>query len=93
MSRIAAIFRIEGRVQGVGYRWWAVGQAHRLDLDGWARNRADATVEILAIGTPDAVAALEQACTEGPSAAQVTAVRRSPADDDGSHGFRQRETV
>jgi acylphosphatase len=92
MSRIAATFRIEGRVQGVGYRWWAVGEAQRLGLSGWARNRADGSVEILAIGEPAAIDALERACAEGPPAAAVSAVRRGPADDDGSRGFRQRET-
>lgn len=93
MIRIAASLRIEGRVQGVGYRWWAVGEAERLGLSGWARNRADGTVEILAIGDPAAIEALELACAEGPPAARVTAVRRTPADDDGSRGFRQRETL
>ena len=93
MSRIAATLRIEGRVQGVGYRWWAVGEAQRLGLSGWARNRADGSVEILAIGDPAAITVLEQACAEGPSAARVVAVRRGAGEDDGSHGFRQRQTV
>lgn len=93
MSRIAASLRIEGRVQGVGFRWWAVDRAERLGLSGWARNRSDGAVEILAIGEADAVDALEQACAEGPPAARVTAVRRAPAEDDGSRGFRQRETI
>ena len=93
MTRQAVTLRIEGRVQGVGYRWWAVGEAERLGLSGWARNRADGSVEILAIGQPTALDALEQACAEGPPAARVTAVRRGLAEDDGSHGFGQRETV
>jgi hypothetical protein len=50
-------------------------------------------VEVLAIGEADAVEALERACASGPPAAQVTAVRRSPAADDGSQGFAQRPTV
>jgi acylphosphatase len=93
MSRIAVTLRIEGRVQGVGFRWWAVGEAQGLGLSGWARNRFDGSVEILAVGEPAAVAALEQACAAGPSAAKVTAVRRTPAEDDGSRGFHQRPTV
>jgi len=92
MAQAAAIFRIEGRVQGVGYRWWAVGQARALDLRGWVRNRRDGSVELLAIGGEAAVAALEQACRRGPSAAQVTAVARSPAEDDGSADFSERAT-
>jgi acylphosphatase len=93
MTREAARLWIEGRVQGVGYRWWAVGEARRLGLAGWARNRADGAVEILALGAAPAIAALERACREGPPAAQVTGVRREPAQDDGSQGFHQRETL
>lgn len=93
MSRAAARLRIEGRVQGVGYRAWAVAQAGRLGLSGWARNRRDGAVEILAIGEPAAIEALARACAEGPAAARVTAVRREPAADDGSQGFSQRATI
>jgi acylphosphatase len=93
MPRTAANLRIEGRVQGVGYRWWAVGQAERLGLCGWARNRRDGSVEILAIGAPADIDALERAAAEGPPAAHVTAVSRAPAEDDGSRAFDQRPTV
>jgi acylphosphatase len=93
MTAVAAILRIEGRVQGVGYRWWTVDQAERLGLRGWTRNRQDGSVEILAIGEPAALDALQAACAEGPPAARVAAVRRSPAEDDGSEGFRQRRTL
>jgi acylphosphatase len=93
MSRIAATLRVEGRVQGVGFRWWTVGVAQRLGLSGWARNRADGSVEILAIGEAAAIADLERAVTEGPQAAHVTAVRRTAAEDDGSQGFHQRKSV
>ena len=93
MTRFAISLRIEGRVQGVGYRWWAVGTAQRLGLAGWARNRADGSVEILAIGEPAAIDALERACHAGPSAARVTAVMRHPGEDDGRADFRQHETL
>jgi acylphosphatase len=85
--------RIEGRVQGVGFRWWTVREAQRLGLCGWARNRADGSVEVLAIGEAAAIDALEQACRRGPSAAAVTTVRRHAAEDDGSRDFRQADTV
>jgi acylphosphatase len=92
MTRSAASLRIEGRVQGVGYRWWAMGEAKRLGLAGWTRNRTDGTVEILAIGAPDVLDAFERACRTGPPAAQVTAVVRTAAKDDGAADFRQRAT-
>lgn len=93
MAQTAAIFRIEGRVQGVGYRWWAVGQARALGLRGWVRNLADGAVELLAIGEADAIGALEAACREGPSAAEVRVLQRAEASDDGSRDFTERATL
>ena len=42
--------RIEGRVQGVGYRYWAERVAGELALSGWVRNRRDGAVEALFSG-------------------------------------------
>jgi acylphosphatase len=85
--------RITGRVQGVGYRVWAIEQAARLGLRGWVRNRADGSVEALVIGDEDAVARMIEAAREGPFAARVTDVAVSEAADDGSAGFTPRATV
>ena len=93
MERTAVRLIIEGRVQGVGYRWWAVGEARRLGLDGWVRNCADGTVALLAVGPPAAIDRLEQACRHGPPGAVVTSITRHEAEDDGSRGFDQRPTV
>ena len=79
--------RITGEVQGVGYRIWAMRTAAGLGLRGWVRNRFDGSVEALATGAPDAVAALIAACRQGPRAARVAAVTVSEAEDDGSRVF------
>jgi acylphosphatase len=74
--------RVRGRVQGVGYRWWAVDTANRLGLVGWVRNADDAdAVEIVAEGEPKALDVLAAELARGPSAAQVDAVdaTREPA--------------
>jgi len=92
MSRHAERLRIDGRVQGVGYRWWAVDRAAALGLQGWVRNRRDGSVELLAIGEQAAVAALAELCGDGPSGAVVRSVTSEPAADDGSRGFTQRAT-
>jgi acylphosphatase len=84
---------IRGRVQGVGFRWWARAEARRLDLRGWVRNREDGTVELAAAGPPAAIEALIEACRRGPEAAQVRSVDRVAAQDDGSEGFEARPTV
>ena len=62
----SALVRITGRVQGVGYRAWAIETATRLRLRGWVRNRADGSVEAFLIGDDDAVAAMIEACGQGP---------------------------
>jgi acylphosphatase len=91
-DRSAVRLLISGRVQGVGYRYWAVNTARGLALDGWVRNLTDGRVEILALGGADRIGDLENACHAGPRAARVTGVARSEADDDGSRGFSEKPT-
>jgi acylphosphatase len=93
MARPALQLIVRGRVQGVGYRWWVIGQAKALRLNGWVRNRRDGSVEILAIGAAHALESLASACARGPAAASVSAVERATVEDDGSLGFEQRPTV
>ena len=83
---------IRGRVQGVGYRWWAVREAERLGVDGWVRNRRDGAVELVAVGPEDAVAALADACRQGPAAAAVSGVELTDVEDH-STGFEARATA
>jgi acylphosphatase len=66
--------RIEGRVQGVGYRYWAERVAGELALSGWVRNRRDGAVEAVFSGDADGVAQMLRRCREGPPSAQVTSV-------------------
>jgi acylphosphatase len=86
---------IRGRVQGVGYRWWAVETARRLGLDGWVRNRRDGSVELLAVGSGEALDALVLACRRGPAAATVSSVERTDAaaDDAVGAGFHEQPTA
>jgi acylphosphatase len=84
---------ITGRVQGVGYRMWAERAATQLSIRGWVRNRADGTVELLATGDEDAIAALIEACRQGPRTAAVTDVAISEAEEDDSIGFGPRPTI
>jgi acylphosphatase len=80
---------IEGRVQGVGFRQWTVWEAERRCLDGWVRNLPDGTVEALIAGPTAAVAAMIEACRQGPRMAAVTAIREHPAEPPDAAGFRQ----
>lgn len=80
---------IEGRVQGVGYRMWTVREATRRGLDGWVRNLPDGAVEALIAGPEADVAAMIDACRQGPRMAAVTAIHEHPAPAPGTPGFLQ----
>ena len=85
--------RITGRVQGVGYRLWAIHMATSLGLCGWVRNRRDGSVEALVTGDPEPVAAMIEACRRGPYAARVADVTAVADEDDGSPGFSELPTA
>jgi acylphosphatase len=84
---------IRGRVQGVSFRWWTVGEARRRSLNGWVRNRRDGSVEALVSGPVAAVDDLIEACRQGPSAARVTDIEIMPEEGAVTGGFAQRSTV
>lgn len=46
---------VSGRVQGVGFRFFAERAAREAGVVGWVRNRPDGTVETVAQGEPEAV--------------------------------------
>ena len=66
--------RIEGRVQGVGYRAWTEAEARALHLTGWVRNRSDGSVEAVFQGPTDQVAEMLRRCARGPLDARVSRV-------------------
>ncbi|MCP4201371.1 MAG: acylphosphatase [bacterium] len=70
-------FRIHGRVQGVGFRWYTQREADRLGVRGWVRNCADGTVEALAIGSSGQVDAFAEAVRKGPAMSRVSSVERT----------------
>lgn len=75
MSRhIARWLRIEGRVQGVGFRSALHAEALRLDVGGWVRNRSDGCVEAFLCGEQARVDALMAWSHHGPSWARVDRV-------------------
>ena len=78
---------IEGRVQGVWFRGWTAGEAKRLNIRGWIRNRLDGSVEAIFAGASADVDAIIQACRQGPPAARVEAVREFPAEPPEEEGF------
>ena len=63
---------IHGRVQGVFFRESMRQQADSLGVKGWARNRADGTVEAVIQGSADSVGTLLEWARRGPPLAKVT---------------------
>jgi acylphosphatase len=86
----ARLLRIEGRVQGVGYRDWILREAQRLGLDGWVRNLVDGSVQALVAGDEAAVEALLTLCRRGPLMARVDAITEEFTAPPDEQGFRRR---
>jgi len=63
--------RIEGRVQMVGFRAFAMAEARRRGLAGWVRNCPDGSVELLAQGEKAVVSEFLELMGRGPAAARV----------------------
>jgi acylphosphatase len=81
------IVRIEGIVQGVGFRQFLTMAAQHNKLDGWVWNRKDGAVEALVSGTTKAVEAFVGAATRGPEGARVTAVDLTNSEPPAQKGF------
>ena len=88
----ARLLRIEGRVQGVGYRDWMQREASRLGLHGWVRNRPDGSVQALVAGEEGAVQALLTAARRGPLLARVDRIEETLAEEPAEPGFRRAPT-
>jgi acylphosphatase len=84
-----ALVRIEGRVQGVGFRFWARGEAEALGLAGWVRNEADGSVKARIEGPRESVERMLERLRIGPPGASVTRVlEEGSAPEEGDGGFR-----
>ena len=70
----ARTYKISGKVQGVGYRFFAVRAARELELDGWVRNLSDGRVEAYAAGPVKRLEDFEGRLRTGPPAGDVRGV-------------------
>ena len=84
-------WRVTGRVQGVGYRYFVLRSARELGVAGWAANTADGSVVVAGAGTLSVLARLEARLAVGPAAARVEEVRLEwQGEDPGHSGFEIR---
>ncbi|MDR0615605.1 MAG: acylphosphatase [Synergistaceae bacterium] len=77
---------ISGRVQGVGFRWYAHERASSLGLSGWIRNLPDRMVEAVFQGEEALVDDMVEWCRRGSPAASVKSV--TVRDEPVSHAER-----
>ena len=68
---------ISGRVQGVGYRFFAEYWAVQLGITGYVKNLWDGTVEAYAIGDAESLEQFKLRLAEGPRSARVAGVSES----------------
>jgi len=80
MTTVVLQLKIQGLVQGVGYRWAMAQEARRLGLGGWVRNRRDGSVEAMVAGPQAAVDAIVAWARRGPDAAVVRSVDATVAE-------------
>jgi len=85
--KAARIYRVRGRVQGVGFRNFAERTAADLGLSGWVRNADDGSVEVYAIGTPAQLSEMASMLWKGPRWADVRGVDESEAPLEEQRGF------
>jgi acylphosphatase len=84
-------YLIEGKVQGVGFRYFTRRAARGLGLSGFVRNLPDGSVEAVAGGTSEALDSLELQLRQGPAAARVDTVKAMDervAPDDSEFSIR-----
>ena len=66
---------LEGRVQGVSFRYFVNENAHRLNITGWVRNRWDGSVELIAEGKRTDLEALLAEVRRGPRSSKVLGIK------------------
>ncbi|MFN3233726.1 MAG: acylphosphatase [Alphaproteobacteria bacterium] len=84
------ISRIEGRVQGVGFRAWVMREAQSRDISGWVRNCSDGTVEAVFSGELGNVIDMQMRCYIGPPGSRPVSVITDPCKEEPQEGFEIR---
>lgn len=72
MNMLALRFTIQGRVQGVGFRYFVLHHARKLGVKGFVKNLPDGSVLVEVVGNEESVYSLMDHCRKGPPLARVT---------------------
>jgi len=88
-KRLEAV--VNGRVQGVNFRYYTEREARRLQITGWVANESDGSVRVVAEGTESQLAQMRQFLHQGSPAARVDSVSETWGEATGEfNGFRVR---
>ena len=87
---LARNYRIRGRVQGVGYRYFTQRIALRLGVRGWVRNLPNGDVEVHAEADGATLTSFRDELERGPSSSAVDAVIEEAAGTDRYSSFEIR---
>lgn len=71
-NKIRKAARAQGRVQGVGFRFFVQTEAKRAHVTGWVKNESDGSVTMEIQGTPEQITALEDCIKRGNGFAKVS---------------------
>ena len=83
-------YLVAGRVQGVGYRYFAMRIAESLGVSGFVRNLADGRVEVVAEASEEVLAEFEKQLRQGPAFARIESLDSTPVSERGDRGFHVR---
>jgi acylphosphatase len=86
MAKEQRVIRIHGKVQGVGYRFFATRVARRLGLKGNIQNNRDGTVDAVVEGEKNVIDDWIEELKEGPRYAEVTKIDQETKDFTGRLG-------
>ena len=75
--KVARKYVISGRVQGVGFRYFAERRASQLGIVGYVKNCWDGSVEVYAVGDPNSLEEFRSLLAEGPHSSRVTNIAES----------------
>ena len=85
-------YRVKGRVQGVGFRYFTYRTARSLGIKGWVKNLSNGDVEIHAEGNQESITIFRNRIESGPPLGRVSEIQVEAATGEGAKDFSIRHS-